>query len=163
MFQKSPVEDQKGTEKPNHVFFSTKYTWVFDLPSLDSKSPGMFMFHPRWCPNVINCFINPMNTIDISHIYHLYITYISPIYHLYITNKNNSEIGVILHHLCGGFPRHGLLFSPRNRDKLATRLGSRDAARWLSAKSVPLPLRLANSRMLAPERSCWRWFWCFFF
>ena len=85
MFQKSPVEDQKGTEKPTYVFFSTKYTWVFHLPSLDSKSPGMFMFHPRWCPNVINCFINPMNTIDISHIYHLYITYISHIYHLYIT------------------------------------------------------------------------------
>ena len=104
MFQKSPVEDQKGTEKPNHVFFSTKYTWVFDLPSLDSKSPGMFMFHPRWCPNVINCFINPMNTIDISHIYHLYITHISPIYHLYITNKNNSEIGVICTTFVGDSP-----------------------------------------------------------
>ena len=81
------------------MFFSTKHTWVFDLPSLDSKSPGMFMFHPRWCPNVINCFINPMNTIYISHISHIY-----HLYHLYITNKNHSEIGVLCTTFVGDFP-----------------------------------------------------------
>ena len=43
---------------------------------------------------VISWFIIPW-TIDISPIYHLYITYISPTYHLYITNENHSEIGVI--------------------------------------------------------------------